>query len=163
MDGLVEQDGQPVVMEYGTKAEYTAKAKGGVLSYLNNTFLTSLNSYLTYLVENEWYYGAHEDVQGSYSPLDNYANTYKSYVSIPNNSYLFLADQKDYFLNTMSASTDKLIYTVSNDNLLYADLLENQHHIRAVICMNGQTRLLSGSGTPEDPYIVESPAQPEVN
>ncbi len=164
MDGLVKQeDGQLVSIDYGSKNEYSAKNKGGALNYLNNNFLVTLNGYLTYLVENEWYYGAHEDVQGSYNPADNYAKSYKTYVSIPNNTFLFLDEQKDYFLNSMSASTDKLIYTVSSDGLLYADLLENQHHIRAVICMKGQTTLLSGSGTAEDPYIVETPAQPEVN
>ena len=162
MDGVISEEGQPVALSYGTKAEFNPTAKGSLASYLNNNFLASLNSYLNYLVETEWSFGMHEDVQSSYSQAENYVKTCKCYVSLPNNSYLFLGEQKDYFLNTMSASTDKLIYTVSSDLTLYADLLENTHYIRPVICMNGSVKLLSGSGTAEDPYVVETPST-EVN
>ena len=162
MDGVIMENGSPLTMSYGSKAQFDPAAKGSLASYLNNNFLASLNSYLTYLVENEWDIGMHQDVQSSYAQSENYVKTCKCYVCLPNNSYLFLDDQNDYYLSTMSASTDKLIYTISSELKLYADLLENKHSIRPVICMNGSVKLLSGSGTAEDPFIVETPST-EVN
>lgn len=126
--------------------KYDISDEGSVGNYLNTTFLESL-SYQDVLVEDSWYIGTYS---GSYK--DVLKEEMKAKIGMLN-----LIDMKidsevvNYLLST--ADTNGMIYN-------YGDVLKVgkptiYRNIRPCISVSKNIKIESGSGTENDPYILE--------
>ena len=66
---------------------------------------------------------------------------------------MYLNDADDYYLSMAGYQDDNLIY-VHKLPSMYSDFVSNVHGLRPVICMKSSVKMLSGSGTIDDPYTV---------
>ena len=57
----------------------------------------------------------------------------------------------DYYL--MTSSSEDMVYSIKADTTLYSSLMEDKLKVRPVIYINKNFK--SGTGTVEDPYIIE--------
>ena len=152
LEGYVMNGEEPYTCQYGKTHDYNVK--DGVGKYLNNTYLKTLPDYKDYLVSKTWSYGAISDSK-NYDFRDNYTESVECYVMIPNSGSMYLNDYPDIFLSSMDADTHRLIYSFTADGILYADLLETPMKVRPVVCFQGSLKVASGTGTLEDPYVLE--------
>ena len=152
MDGVIKNaDGTDYLTSYGKTNLFTTAS--GLGKYLNSTFIKTLPDYKNVLVEYSWSYGGYP-TSGPFDYTRNYEASYKSYVGIPNASFMFLNEYGNIFLSTYNSDTDKLIYTISEDFNLYATLLADTARCRPVICFNAAVAVSSGSGSQADPYLI---------
>ena len=126
------------------------KKYGDVYSYLNSTFIKTLNK--SDLVKLS--YGFNE-----YSIKNKYAITNKTsqsnYVVMPNVGDLFLNEYNGYWLNNYSDSKLGLYYTIDENDMFFSDLKGRSHKIRPIIKLNAETVVSSGTGLKGDPLIIE--------
>lgn len=151
LDGLIQQDNETYKRYFGS-VNYL-RNNGGIGKYLNEDFLNTLSNYENYLIYKSWNFGTFRQIDNfdySYS----YNSTYDGYVSIPTIGNLFLNEYLDYFLGNNSIQSNDLIFIASED-ILYANLISDEAAIRPMICMNKSIKIMSGSGTSNDPYQLE--------
>ena len=153
-DVLKDEEGNPIRKPFGNYNVFMPDKKGTVAYYLNRDFLKTLNKYEEYLVSTDWFCGTFT-TEGEFDYREGCTDSYHSYVAIPMMGYMYLEDSTDIFLGNTAFQTDKLVYIISEYNRIYSDLLESEHSIRPVICMKGTVEILSGTGTYEDPFVVE--------
>ncbi|MDD3187363.1 MAG: hypothetical protein PHD02_02690 [Bacilli bacterium] len=129
-------------MSYGSNT-YDLTNADSIAYYLNNTFLSSL-SYQDILIETDWFNGEYDD----YKSISN--NSVKAKVGMLNIADLKITDLENYYL--INSSDEDKIY-------LYSSLVKDCNYniekdIVPTIALSN-INVLSGSGTLEDPYILE--------
>ena len=126
------------------------KKYGDVYKYLNSEFIKKLNKddlvKITYEI-NEYSF----NTKYALSSKNNLSN----YVIIPSIGDLFLDEYNGYWLNDCGNTKLGLYYTLDENNMFFADLKGNSHKIRPVIKLNSDTVVSSGTGTINDPLIIE--------
>ena len=139
MDGyLLNDKEEPVKVTYNK-----------VFEYLNKDFLNTLNK--EDLVELE-FPKTEYNLGSGYNYL-NKKGTTKAYVGIPTVGSLFTANYSGNWLNTISNSSQNLIYT-TNESSILADLGSASNYLRPLIAVKNNLIITSGHGTKEDPYVV---------
>lgn len=152
MEGVIQTaDGQNYTSAYGSSNKYTTAS--GLGKYLNSTYLKTLPDYQNVLVKNTWDFGSFK-TSGPFDYRNSFAETYTAYVGVPNLAMMFLNEYPNIFLSNYNFDTDKLIYTVSESNSLFATLLSAKVNVRPVICFQPDLAFTGGSGTADDPYLV---------
>ncbi len=147
LDGVLEQQ-----YSYGSSYVYTTES--GLGKTLNTTYLETLENYEQYLVENEWTTGRFS-TYSNYDYRDLSETTYNCYVSIPDIRYPGFDEYGDVFISAQPFESAKTCYTVSSSDSLYAVSLDMEMNVRPMICFNSEIQIVSGSGTAEDPFVLE--------
>ncbi len=154
MDGVLkDEEGEKLTMGFGSLV-YTPKTRNSLGYYLNNTFLKSLGDYEKYLLEFTGYCGSFK-AEDQYDYTSAFDRSYKAYVGIPQLGMLFMNEENDIFISNAVYDSDTFINTVTDFNWIFADLPDNGHCVRPVVCFRGDLPIVSGTGTAEDPFIVE--------
>lgn len=152
LDGYVITDGEEELSEYSvSNSIYDPDDKYQLAYYLNHTFYDSMQQ-VDYILSAVWNVGRYgEESQYDYHALTN--DSVIASVGLLQIGDLFLNDYVDYYLITPT-DDDTTIYTVSNDGMLYADMIDNKHKIRPSIYLKGNISVDSGSGSKVDPYVL---------
>jgi len=137
---------------FGKTNEYSIDSGAG--KYLNRTYLNTLINFEKYLVEYEWPIGKFTSMN-VLDYADNYNATLKCYVGMPNTSYPGFDDVANVYLTSQLYESVKLAYCTTENKALYSVLLEEKLNLRPVICFNNEIKIVSGTGTMEDPFILE--------
>ncbi|MBR0136900.1 MAG: hypothetical protein IJM15_00605 [Erysipelotrichaceae bacterium] len=154
MDGvLLDEEGKPLLMQFGSLS-YSPKTKNTLAYYLNNTFLKSLENYGDYLLEFTGYCGTFGG-EDNYEYTSVYGKSYKAYVGIPDIGMMFLNEYSDIFISNAVYDSERLVNIISEYNWIYADLIASEHCVRPVVCFKGYLAIVSGTGSIDDPFIVE--------
>lgn len=146
-------DSKEVTNIFGKSVKYSADKKGSLGYYLNNDFYNTLSD-KSLLVKDKWYNGKFTSLN-SYSYLDCYKSSFNGYVGVLKIGDMFLNEYEDSFTMTGAYGDDKLIYTVSKNNSLYADFVSNKHKIRPAIYIKSDSNINSGDGSSENPYEIK--------
>ncbi len=152
MAGVIQKDGEDYGMKFGSRNYFTLKS--GLGYYLNNEFIKELENYQQYLVSKKWTYGTflyinEYDYRGSC-----YAHEVECYVSIPNISYKHLKGNENIYIANNGTQSNNLICVI-NENLIKYVNINEKANVKPVICLNGQILITSGTGTEEDPFVLE--------
>ena len=127
--------------------------------WLNN-YLESLKDYDIYLNESSWC--------NSSININNYScvDTIKGYVGLLSTEEYLKAGGKNSFLNnysyfwTINQDNDGNTLFVNKDgginNISFKDNMYYSYGIRPVINMNNDVMYIEGSGTKDDPYIIDN-------
>ena len=118
--------------------------------YLNNVLLNKLEK--NNLVKCP-FYGGNYSKDNNYDYKEIYNKKEYSYIGLPSVTELFITDDSDIWLNNYN--NNSLIYTTNTLGRLFLDNNDNLHYIKPSICINGNITILSGSGTNNDPYVLE--------
>ncbi|MBR0385321.1 MAG: hypothetical protein IJI05_02080, partial [Erysipelotrichaceae bacterium] len=155
LNGYVPKpDGNPVTSSFGTNPVYNTSS--GIGKYLNTTFLNTLTDYENVLVSHDWYYGPLNESDG-YDYRSGYANTMNAYVGIPNTGCLFLHDFPNIYLSNTVPGSNEFTYVLDENYHLYQQLLTTgEVYMRPLIAMKGDIAISGGSGTAEDPFVIQT-------
>lgn len=118
--------------------------------YLNNVLLNKLEK--NNLVKCP-FYGGNYSKDNNYDYKEIYNKKEYSYIGLPSVTELFITDDSDIWLNNYN--NNSLIYTTNTLGRLFLDNNDNLHYLKPSICINGNITILSGSGTNNDPYVLE--------
>ena len=138
LDGyLLNDNKEPIKLSYNK-----------VNTYLNNTFLNTLNKdNLVKITFSITEYNTSYDYQ-------KVKSTTTSYVGLPVASDLFTTDYEKTWLNTYANSSQKLVYTTEKNYSLYADLESSENYIRPVIAIKNGLIVASGDGSKNNPFVL---------
>ena len=151
------------VLEQGE--EYTKLILDGYLTNDNNepvkvTYDKVKNSLDTFIKKfNSDDLGKTKFNKTEYNNVNNYdySKTYDSYdasIGLPVVGDLFINDYKDCWLDTYYNKSQDLIYTVSDNSTLLADLASNEDNVRPIIVLKNSLNILDGKGTRDNPYVI---------
>lgn len=129
----------------GSKVNYN-----NINQYLNNVLLNKLEK--NNLVKCP-FYGGNYSKDNNYDYKEIYNKKEYSYIGLPSVTELFITDDSDIWLNNYN--NNSLIYTTNTLGRLFLDNNDNLHYLKPSICINGNITILSGSGTNNDPYVLE--------
>ncbi|MBR6958233.1 MAG: hypothetical protein IKH73_07280, partial [Erysipelotrichaceae bacterium] len=151
MDGLItKENGDVLKTVYGSDNTYTPQR--GVGKYLNTKFLESLPDYENYLVKNTYTFGTYGDFQ-NYSYLRSYDRSVTCYVGLPNQSTMFLNEYDDYYL-AMAGYQDEILIYIKSEPTTMSDFVNKKHAVRPLITMRNDIKILAGTGTKQDPFVI---------
>lgn len=140
LDGYIEDnDKKPIKLSY-------AKS----LNYLNNEFLNTLKK--DNLVKFDYNITEYNNTS-SYN-YQKAKEKQTNYVTLPKVGDLFINDYSGNWLNSYDSIKEKLIYTTSKENTLFADLSSSENYLRPIIAISNGLIIASGDGTKNKPYIV---------
>ena len=122
---------------------FDPKSKTSIAYYLNNDLYSTI-SYKDKLVETDWYNGSYD----SYADISK--STVKAKVGLLNVNDIKFTDATNYYLMTPSGESKEYIYSESIVDVK-PTIKEN---IVPTIAIN-KLNISSGSGTKNDPYILE--------
>lgn len=151
LEGLIQQDGENYSRYFGS-VNYL-RSNAGIGEYLNEDFLATLTDYQNYLVYKNWNIGTFSQID-NYDYSFSYNPSFEAYVSIPTVGCFFLNEQSNYFLANNSIQSNDLVF-VAKDGILYAELISDEAYLRPMICMNKSIKIISGSGSIEQPFQLE--------
>lgn len=139
--------GGSITAPFGTKSSYDPERNGEIAYWLNNVYYNEL-SYKDLIIENEWYTGK----LGS-DITDVYSSKVKQKVGL-----LGLNDIKANLENTnyylMTEGHDNKVYAYDLSGYLFESAFSQSRKVRPAITIK-KNNIKSGSGTLEDPYILE--------
>lgn len=119
--------------------------------YLNTTFYNSLDK--THTVTGNVYTNRYDSTV-DFDYLKIFDNEIKANVGMMQVGDLFMNDYDNYFLVSRTSTYVGTVYKVLNDNKLYADLPNNKANIRPTIFLDLESKINSGDGTKDNPYII---------
>ena len=116
--------------------------------YLNYRFITNFENVgtCTYYVGT---YGSNTN----YDYKEALNKTTDASVGLLSVGDLFLGDDEGYWLYTNYDQND-LVFKLNTNSTIIADTKYTQNGIRPVICLKGDIKVTSGSGTKESPYVL---------
>jgi len=152
MDGVIQKDGEDYAVKFGSRNYLTLKS--GLGQYLNSEFIKELPNYENYLVLKKWTYGTFPYI-GEYDyRVSCYENEVECYVAIPNISFKHLTGNDNYYLANNGTQSNSLVCVI-NENLIKYIKINKTANVKPVICLNGQVMIISGTGTEDNPFILE--------
>lgn len=136
-----------ITAPFGTKSSYDNTKSGEIGYWLNNDYYNSL-SYKNLIVSNDWYNGQYKgDI------TDVYSSKVKSYVGMLGiNDIKLNLENSNYYLMTEGRENKVFAYDLSG--YLYESTFSQNRKVRPAITIKN-SGIKSGSGTLEDPYILE--------
>lgn len=127
--------------------------------YLNADFVKVLPSYQDVLLKKDWPVGRYNDFQTQdFSYLYTYQKTENAYVAIADLSGLYMNGFRDCFLSTGFETSADLIAFINEEGTIVSDFKTGSdakaHAAVPMICLKGEIKVLSGTGSSEDPIIL---------
>ena len=151
---LLDEVGNDLLMSYSEDSSlFNPLNKNNIAYYLNHD-LYNLMPYKEKLAECILYTG-----EVSFSNNLDYTNLYSdeinNKVGLLNSFDLSLSDElNNYYLMNTTSSVGSMAYVAKNDNTLEEVKVEEQKRVVPTICIDKKT-FIGGSGTKEDPFVVE--------
>ena len=149
-------------------------ATSSVYNFLNVQFKNSLGTYDKYVQYNTWYIGG---LDSSYkekdsnviaeNELNNKGSVVNNYIALPyisdyiyaydeiedvNNNWLFTEDM--WFITKNTSNNISSYYLKADGNIDCTDLVSVPKKIKPTFFLRNSVKYVSGSGTSNDPYIV---------
>lgn len=119
--------------------------------YLNNKFYYNLDK--TLLLDNDWNIGQYNiENNFDYNSLSNNQVTTK--IGLLSASDLFVNDIDSYF--TITGYDDDMVLSVNKNGSFDITEITEKKGIRPAISITNKIKIISGSGTKNDPYVVGS-------
>lgn len=144
---LAELDTSVRTRQFSTDSNvYDPNDTGSIASYLNSYYYEDI-AYKDLLVEANWYTGEYKT---SYE--DVYDSEVKAYVGMLNAADFKFCSFNDYYYLTTPAGED-LVYIYAS-GLLESDITAYEYY-RPAIVIKDDVQIQSGSGTKEDPFVLE--------
>lgn len=124
-----------------------------IYDYLNKDFYNNLEN-KDKIIKGNWYVGYYNNTNNY-----NYKSIYESKIE----GYVGLLNLNDFFINTYSntftltpvSENSRTVYVVNDDNQVYGDTVNKNRNIIPVIYLDSNMQIKSGTGSLEDPYIME--------
>lgn len=129
-----------------TSNKYDPKDTGSIASYLNTYYYEDID-YKDLIVEASWYTGAYKT-----SYKDIYDEEVKAYVGMLNAADFKFGSFSDYYYLTTPAGNN-LVYVYSKG--LLESNINSYEYYRPAIMIKNDVKIKSGSGTINDPFILE--------
>lgn len=146
LDGLIETK----KLFSNTTNVFDLQDSNGLANYLNNTFYKSLDN-KEFIKEGTFTNGSYGiDLDYNYETIKESEIT--ANVGILAIGDMFISDYADVFLMNHSNSS-KLVYTISNENIIYEDDITNPKDIRPVLYLDNELIISSGDGF-KAPYTI---------
>ena len=130
--------------------EYSIKE--GIGLYLNSEFYNSLENN-DYIVNSNYYTGTYTN-NNEYSYLNTYSNNVEALVGLYALGEFYINQVGNTYTLTPYLNTKKTIYTINDNNKIYADFIDSVYNIRPVINIDSSLFIISGNGTSESPYEI---------
>lgn len=145
-------DEEDIISSFSNKnSMFNPKQRNTLAYYLNTTYLKTLNQ--DKMMEATWEVGTYgESNHYDYQSLKE--ETITAYVGLLKVADLFINDYSDYFLLTPKDETST-IYSVKPESKLYEDSINTELKIRPVVALHPDLTIISGTGTSDDPYVLE--------
>ncbi len=154
MDEPVSVSGAKIKKDFGSSQIMDGNNEASPAAYyLNHDFLNTLGD-KSVLVEGLWYTGAYKTLFG-YDYRDTYSSSYTGYVGTVKIGDMYLNTVYDVFTSTGAFEDSRLIFTVNSAGGLFADYVSNEHMLRPAVYVNINTPVISGSGTQQDPFVLD--------
>lgn len=147
---IIEKNDDYIKLTLAYHLEDSKVNYNNINQYLNNVLLNKLEK--NNLVKCP-FYGGNYSKDNNYDYKEIYNKKEYSYIGLPSVTELFITDDSDIWLNNYN--NNSLIYTTNTLGRLFLDNNDNLHYIKPSICINGNITILSGSGTNNDPYVLE--------
>lgn len=132
---------------FGDTNNFSITSTGSLAYFLNNNYYESL-SYKDLIISNDWYNGEYDG---------DFTNIYKDKV-LANVGLLNIADikinndTKNYYL--MTKGENSKIYGFDMSGYLFESSTTQNRYIKPAITIK-KSKIISGTGTSSDPYILE--------
>lgn len=145
LDGYINEG--KMNYKFGNNNNYSITSQESLGYYLNNDFYNAL-SYKDLIVSNDWYIGEYSD---------DYTNIYKEKVLAKVGLYNIADiklnnDTKNYYL--LTKGTDEKVFGFDMSGYLFESSTTQKRLIKPAITIK-KSKILSGNGTLNDPYILE--------
>ena len=144
----IDENGVSMIMDDSLELE---KKYDEVIKYLNNDFIKEFNkdelvkhSMITNLYNYDNGYDFNEKIKED-----------EVYISIPKISDLYISNDSDCWLNTVSDKKVNTYYVTDDNNIFYGDLKNSLHKIKPIIKLNSDIIIKSGNGMKDNPFVVE--------
>lgn len=147
---IIEKNDDYIKLTLAYHLEDSKVNYNNINQYLNNVLLNKLEK--NNLVKCP-FYGGNYSKDNNYDYKEIYNKKEYSYIGLPSITELFITDDSDIWLNNYN--NNSLIYTTNTLGRLFLDNNDNLHYLKPSICINGNITILSGSGTNNDPYVLE--------
>lgn len=148
LDGVLENK-----MVFDKK--YNTFSSSKLFKYLNGDYYNSFSeSNKEKMVKGKWYTGLFTSEDG-YDYNSIYKDSVESYIGLLNINDIGILDYENVFTLTPSDSKKDVIYTIGSDKTIYLDSAKKNKNIRPVIYLNPNTKIVSGNGSKEEPYVME--------
>lgn len=147
---IIEKNDDYIKLTLAYNLEDSKVNYNNINQYLNNVLLNKLEK--NNLVKCP-FYGGNYSKDNNYDYKEIYNKKEYSYIGLPSVTELFITDDSDIWLNNYN--NNSLIYTTNTLGRLFLDNNDNLHYLKPSICINGNITILSGSGTNNDPYVLE--------
>ncbi len=147
---IIEKNDDYIKLTLAYHLEDSKVNYNNINQYLNNVLLNKLEK--NNLVKCP-FYGGNYSKDNNYDYKEIYNKKEYSYIGLPSVTELFITDDSDIWLNNYN--NNSLIYTTNTLGRLFLDNNDNLHYLKPSICINGNITILSGSGTNNDPYVLE--------
>lgn len=102
------------------------------------------------LIEGNWDIGYYTN--GDYDITKN--TIFKSKIGLLSLNDYYLNDYREYFLLNGTSKLENTIYTISESERIYADLIDKKMKIVPVVYLKKDINILSGTGTKNNPYEI---------
>lgn len=147
---IIEKNDDYIKLTLAYHLEDSKVNYNNINQYLNNVLLNKVEK--NNLVKCP-FYGGNYSKDNNYDYKEIYNKKEYSYIGLPSVTELFITDDSDIWLNNYN--NNSLIYTTNTLGRLFLDNNDNLHYLKPSICINGNITILSGSGTNNDPYVLE--------
>lgn len=133
---------------FGDSNNFSVTSTSSLAYFLNNNFYESL-SYKDLIITSDWYIGEYND---------DFTNIYKDKVSAKVGLYNIADiklnnDTKNYYL--MTKGSNGKIFGFDMSGYLFESATTQNRYIKPAITIK-KNKIISGSGTVNDPYILEA-------
>ncbi len=135
--------------------KYNKFESSDIYKYLNGDYYKSFSDELKEkIIKGKWYTGVYTS-SNEYDYNSIYESSIEAYVGLLNINDLGLLEYENVYTLTPSDSKNSVIFTVASDNTVYADSVSRNKNIRPVLYLDSNSKIVSGKGSKEEPYVVE--------
>ncbi len=140
-------DNGSATYKFGTNNNYSPTTAGNLGYYLNNNLYESL-PYKDLIINNDWYIGSYDD---------DFTNIYEDKVSAKIGLYNIADiklnnDTKNYYM--LTSGSDNKVFAFDMSGYMFESVATQNRLIKPAITIR-KNKIVSGSGTLSDPYILE--------
>ena len=136
---------------FGGSNNTYSTSKGTVGAYLNSTYLNSLDV-KKYVTKGDFYVGLLSLTNKDYATL--YNSKVSAKVGMVTLGDFFIEGVNNVLTILRSYDNNSLINVINKSGGLYANTISSKYNVRPVLYLKGDTSILSGDGSEDDPYEI---------
>ncbi len=151
MDEYIKDGENPISKAFSlSDSTYNINNRNNIGYYLNNQFYNNLEN-KELIVDGNWYNNSY-NTETDYNYMSMFENPIVAKIGLLNVGEPYVTDLVSM---TLTKDDDSMIYVTQENGTLYANSVTSEMNIRPAMYITNNIQIISGSGTQNDPYLIE--------